>query len=179
MTTESKRDNHERDQGERLHRSRQRLDQASFAYTSPLSQREQRGHRRGNSCRVAPQGREYRVREFTNDQRYSCGRPAGQEPIAPSNDESGVLTERVSGEGVLPSRLRNHRSEFGKLKCAEQGVQPADCPRRHEQRSRGQMCRNLARRPKDPRPDRDADAERNCEAYAEYGVERIGGGATS
>jgi hypothetical protein len=112
-----------------------------------------------------------------------------RDPIHPSDDEPGVITEHAAREDVLPTTPRHHRSELGQRVRAEQRVQSANQPDAEKGRNAGQKAGDFARSPEDPAANRvadgDGEAERQTEDLEEAVVRlgdsatrRLGGGTT-
>src|SRR5688572_15731258 len=106
--------------------------------------------------------------ELPNYQRYGRRRPTRRDPVAPTDNEAGVLAQRIAGVNVLAAGTRQHRSQFCQGNCAQQCVDSADDPDGEEQPWALQMGGDVAWRPEYACADRVPDDDCEPKADAEY-----------
>ena len=106
-------------------------------------------------------------RVFADDDRHGGERAARRDPIAPADDESSVVTERVANEDVLPTGFRHEGPELRQCVGAEKCIDAADDPDGEKWPERRQMRGDLARRPENAGADRVADDHRQTKGQAE------------
>src|SRR5207237_3605688 len=81
----------ERGEGERLQEARQLLRATPQAYAAPLQDGEGDGHRRRDQQLATGERRQEHARVLAYDERDRGDRAARREPVAPPDDEAGVL----------------------------------------------------------------------------------------
>ena len=105
---------------------------------------------------------------------------AGREPVAPTNREARVVTERAPGVDILATGDRQHGAEFGQREGAEQRVDPSDDPDTEEPEGTGQLFGDIAGGPQDADadrvPDDDGEPEGNAQDLKKVAPRGGGGG---
>jgi len=95
------------------------------------------------------------------------GGTAGGKPVAPSNDEAGVVAEPATGKIVLAAAPGNRRAELRDRRSAEERVQSSGDPNTDKHPRIGKSLRNFAGRSNDSGSDSVADGRSHAEPYAE------------
>src|SRR5260370_684353 len=86
---------------------------------------------------------------------YGDNRGAARgKPVAPADDEAGVIAERAARKIVLAAAAGNGGAEFGHRRGAEKSVESAGDPYTDKQPCVGKSFRNFARRSNDSRRQR-------------------------
>src|SRR5438552_877949 len=108
-------------------------------------------------------------RVFADDDRDRRSCPARRYPIAPADDEAGVVAECMSHENVLTARSRHERAEFRERIGAEECVKAADDPYREKRPERRQTRGDVAGRAQNAGRDRVADDHGQTKSQTEDG----------
>ena len=93
--------------------------------------------------------------------------PQRGQPVAPADDEAGVVADSAPGEIVLAAAARNRGAEFGQGRCADERVESTDDPNAKEEINVGQPLRDVAGRADDTRGNGVADGRGDAEPHAE------------
>ena len=104
---------------------------------------------------------------FADDDCDRSKRAATGKPIAPTNDEAGVIADGATREIVLAATAWNGRAEFGHGGCTEQGIKPADNPNTEKEPGIWQDFRDDAGGANDPSSDGVAHGGGDAEPDAE------------
>src|SRR5215472_1764570 len=91
---------------------------------------------------------------FTDDDGNRCGRAASGKPIAPTDDEAGVVAERTTRKIILTATAGNRGAKLSHGRRASERVKPSENPDAQEQPSIGQLLGDIARRVDDACSDR-------------------------
>src|SRR3989442_1184309 len=106
-------------------------------------------------------------RVLANDDRYRGGGAAGGDPVAPTDDKTGVVAERMADEDVLSAGFRHESPQLGKRVGAEEGVETADDPDGEKEPEGRQVGGDVARRAQNARGDGVADDHGQTKGQAE------------
>src|SRR5467141_2732475 len=103
---------------------------------------------------------------FGDDYGDNRGAARGK-PVAPADDEAGVIAERAAREIVLAAAAGNGGAEFGHRRGAEKSVESAGDPYTDKQPCVGNSFRNFALRSNDSRGDGISDSHSHTEPHSE------------
>src|SRR5215469_4260027 len=95
------------------------------------------------------------------------GGAAGGEPVAPADDESGILAQRAAREIVLATAPRNRGAKLGHGGRAAKGVEAAESPDAQKQPCSGQLRGDFSGRVEDAGSNRITDGRGHPEPHAE------------
>ena len=112
-------------------------------------------------------GGNQRAAVFGDDDGDGGGGAASREPVAPADDEAGVIADGAAREIVLAAAARNRGAEFGQRRRADKRVESADDPNAEEEINVGEPLRDIAGRAHDARGDSVADGGGDAEPHAE------------
>src|SRR5260370_507906 len=108
---------------------------------------------------------------------YGDNRGAARgKPVAPADDEAGVIAERAARKIVLAAAAGNGGAEFGHRRGAEKSVESAGDPYTDKQACVGKSFRNFARRSNDSRRDVISDSHKQTQPHSErlnHGGQRV------
>jgi hypothetical protein len=157
----------QRAEGQALDRAQHLLEEVSDPDPAPEHQAEQQ-HQRDTRGRAVPVERGHqRLEVLGEDHATERDRPAGRDPVAPADDESGILAQAAPHEWVLPPRPGDHRPRLRQRNGAEQRVQASQRPGADEERLAGQARRHLPGGSEDADDDGVADEDRDAEGDAQ------------
>ena len=100
---------------------------------------------------------------------------AGGEPIAPADDEAGVIAESAARKIILAAAAGNRGAEFRDRRSAEQCVESADDPNGEKEPGIRQVFCDVAGSSNDSRGDGVSDGRGHAEPHAENFEEPPGG----
>ena len=89
-------------------------------------------------------------------------------PIATTDNESGLLSERSARVNVPPTRTRKHATKFCYGTAAQKCIDSAQEPNRKNQPAISQVARYLTRCPEDASADCVSDTNSKAKANAQY-----------
>src|SRR5215472_15825118 len=104
---------------------------------------------------------------FADDQRDRRGCPASGEPVAPADDEPGVLAERAPRKVVLPTAAWYGGAKLSHGRRAAKCIEAAEDPDAEKQPRFGQLRGNLARCVDNARGNRISDGCGHAKPHAE------------
>ncbi len=104
---------------------------------------------------------------FAEDDRDGCEASGRGDPVAPADDESGIVSQRGARKIILSAALRQQGAEFGELQRAERHVDSAGGPGGEVQPGGGQKRGDFAGRAHDAGADGVADGYGDAEAEAQ------------
>ena len=111
---------------------RKNLCAAAPANSAPLQNSEPEDDRHRDHLYVSREYRKKIAAVFRNHDADRRRRSARGKPIAPTNDESRVFSDRAAGKIVLSAAAWNRRSQFRQRRRAKQRIHSADNPNAHE-----------------------------------------------
>ena len=142
---------------------------AAHADASPLQQGEEND--RGNGSQLDAHGAIQRGENMrhvlTDDDADGAGGATGGEPVAPADDETGIIAEGAAGKVVLAATFGDRGAEFSKLESADEGVKSATKPDAEEKPVIGEARGDVAGSAHDAGGDGIADGDGDAEADAE------------
>src|SRR5580698_6304508 len=104
---------------------------------------------------------------FADHNPYSAGGAASGEPVAPPNDEAGIITEGTARKIILAAATGNAGAQFSELKGADQSIKSADKPYAKEQPVVREARGNISGSAHDAGTDGVADGHRDTETYTQ------------
>jgi hypothetical protein len=108
---------------------------------APLQDEKSDDDADGDGLDVSGQCREQRAAVFAYDDGDGGGRAAGGEPVAPADDEAGVVAHGAAGEIELAAAAGDGGAEFGHGRGTDEGVESADDPDAEEKIDVGEPLR--------------------------------------
>ena len=111
----------QKEEGQRLQRAGDVLRPTAPANPHPLHEREDGDHRQRHDLHRAQMRHEVNG-VFADDDGHGGGRAAGGDPVAPPDDEAGVIAEGVADEDVLPAGARKECAQLRQRIGAQQRV---------------------------------------------------------
>ena len=104
---------------------------------------------------------------FADDDAHGARGAASGKPVAPADDETGIVADGAPGEIVLAAAFGNCRAQFGELEGTHQGVEGAAKPHAEKKPVIGKARGDIAGRAHDAGGNGVADRDRDAKAYAE------------
>jgi hypothetical protein len=115
----------------------------------------------------ATKGPEYVSHIFADDDADGAGGAAGGEPVAPADDEAGVVSNGAAREIVLATTFGDGGGELSELEGAHEGVERSTEPYREKQPMIREASSDITGSTNDAGGDRIPDGDGNAEADAE------------
>ena len=127
---------HEKRRGDKDHEcaglepSGQELRAAPPANSAPLQSAKPGNDGDGNDFQLLRPGenRKKMAAVFADNERDGCGSAASGEPVAPADDEAGVLAQSAARKIVLSAAAGNRGAKLGHGRRAAKGVEAANDP---------------------------------------------------
>src|SRR5208283_964422 len=142
---------------------------AAHADAFPLQHRKENDH--GDSgdfdAQAAIHNREDVRHILADDDADGASGTAGGQPIAPANDESGILAERAARKIILAAAFWDGGAKFGKLEGADKSVERSAKPDAEEQPVIGQARGDVAGSAYDAGANGIAHGHGNAKAHTE------------
>src|SRR5208283_4213484 len=146
VATESEAGNDNGKEGQGLEEGGEVLHLAAHADAFPLQHRKENDH--GDSgdfdAQAAIHNREDVRHILADDDADGASGTAGGQPIAPANDESGILAERAARKIILAAAFWDGGAKFGKLEGADKSVERSAKPDAEEEPVIGQPRGDVA-----------------------------------
>jgi|ERR1700686_970778 len=137
----SRNDDHE---GERFHRCSDQLRAAAPLDAAPLQNEKSDNDNDRNELDVPAKRTDEFAAVLANHNSNGGSRPTRGEPVAPADDEAGVLAERATRKIILAAAARNRSAEFGQRGRASERIESPDDPDAEEEINVGEPLRNVA-----------------------------------
>jgi len=167
VSTEEEAGRNDDHEGERFHRGGDQLRAAAPLDAAPLQDEKSDDDQHGNELDVSGQRTDKFAAVFADDDGDGGRGAAGGKPVAPADDEAGILTERAARKVILAAAARNCRAEFGQGRRAGERIESPDDPDAEEEINIGEPLRNVAGRPYDSSGDRVTNRGGYSEPHAE------------
>ena len=156
----------QKEEGQRLQQAGHILRPPTPPHAQPLHQCENGDHRQRDDFH-RPQVRDEMNGVLADNDRDRGSGAAGRDPVAPADDESGVIAEGVADKNILAARFRHQGPQLRERVGAQESVEAADDPDREKEPEGRQVRGNFARRPQNARGDGVADDHGQTKGQAE------------